>query len=193
MKNKILFFLISSFLFACSSPSDVKVDLASPPADTNEPAPPPPPQVLPPNNFSSICLKINISNINKLIHTEKGLWLIQSNGAMPAITNTTQVDKNFPVNFLSLKEEELPKVNCDSKYFWTKEGCFLQQINTFKDEKIWAAGDGLSKNDKDMFEERAKLIQYTVINTAFNARYYFGQIDGMWYLLFADLRKPCQA
>ena len=142
MKNKILFSLIALFLFGCSGSSDVHVDLAPPPADTNEPAPPPPPPpVLPSNNFPSICQKIRIANINQLIHAEKGLWIIQSNGAMPAFSNTTQVDKNFLVDFSSVKEEEVPKVNCDSKSFWTKEGCFAQEVNTFKDEKYGRIAD----------------------------------------------------
>ena len=144
-------------------------------------------------DFVSFLKELTVSNINQYIHPEKGLWLIQSDGAMPTMTNTTQVDKNFPVDFSNMKDEELPKVNCDSKSFWTKEGCFVQQINTFKDEKIWTVGDGLEKSDLTMFEDLAKSISRTAINTSLNARYYFGRLDGKWYLIFADLRKPCEA
>ena len=108
------------------------------------------------------------------------------------MTSTSAVDKNFPVDFSAVKEEELPKINCDSKTFWTKDGCFSQQTNTFKDEKIWTYC-GLSKEDEAKVEETAKTISYTVINTAMNARYYFSQIDGKWYLTFVDLRRPCEA
>ena len=142
-------------------------------------------------DFISVLKTINISNINQYIHPEKGLWLIQSNGAMPSMTNTSQVDKNFPVDFSSCVQEELPKINCDTKTFWTKDGCFLQQENTFKDEKIWQYVR--DKIDASKIEERANSIQWTVINTSLYAKYYFTQIDGKWYLLFADLRKPCEA
>ena len=142
--------------------------------------------------FTSIVNGINSANINQFIHPEKGLWLIQSSGAMPNMTNTTQVDKNFPLDFSSVKEEELPKVDCDSKSFWTKEGCFIQKINTFQDEKIWTHC-GLKKEDEAKVETEAKTVQYTVINTSLYARYYFAQIDGKWYLFFADLRRPCEA
>ncbi|MBI4932193.1 MAG: hypothetical protein HY841_15650 [Bacteroidetes bacterium] len=143
-------------------------------------------------DFTPILKEINITNINQYIHPEKGLWLIQSSGAMPNMTNTTQVDKNFPVDFANVKNEELPKVNCDSKSFWTKEGCFVQEVNSFKDEKIWTYC-GLNKEDEVKVSELARTISWTVINTSLYARYYFSLIDGKWYLAFVDLRTPCSA
>lgn len=144
------------------------------------------------NDFISVCKTIDISNVNQFIHPEKGLWLIQSSGAMPNMMNTTQADKNFPVDFSNCMGEELPKVNCDLKWFWTKDGCLAQEINSFKDEKIWTFC-GLSKEDEAKVSELAQTISWTVINTSFHARYYFSQIDGKWYLSFVDLRKPCEA
>ncbi|MBI3500872.1 MAG: hypothetical protein HY063_03675 [Bacteroidetes bacterium] len=143
-------------------------------------------------NFISVLKTINISNINQFISPKEGVWLIQSSGAMPNMSNTSQVDKNFPVDFSNCKEEELPKINCDAKTFWTKEGCYVQKINSFKDEKVWTYAS-LSKEDEAKVEEQAKTIQYTVINTSNNARYYFSFVDGKWYLSFVDLRKPCEA
>ena len=182
--------LISLFLFSCGTSEQKETDsntIAK--ADTVQPTSE---KVVQELHFSDVLKTITIANINQFIHPEKGLWLIQSPGAMPNMTKTTQVDKNFPVDFLALKEEELPKVNCDSKSFWTKDGCFAQEVNTFKDEKIWTYC-GLKKEDEAKVGESAKAIQYTVINTSLYARYYFGQIDGKWYLLFADLRRPCEA
>ena len=135
---------------------------------------------------------IAISNINQFIHPEKGLWLIQSAGAMPSMMHTTQVDKNFPIDFSKCIEDILPKVDCNSKTLWTKEGCFIEQVNTFVDEKLWSYCN-LSKEDDVKVTELAKTVSYTVINTSFYARYYFAQIEGKWYLVFADLRVPCSA
>ena len=143
-------------------------------------------------DFVSVLKSINISNINQYIHPKNGLRIINSSGAMPNMTNTSQVDKNFPVDFSAVKEDELPKVNCDSKIFWTKEGCFSLQANTFKDEKIWTYCS-LTKEDITKADEMAKTISYTVINTSMNARYYFSQIEDKWYLTFVDLRRPCNA
>ncbi|HEY4800831.1 MAG TPA: hypothetical protein VII99_17265 [Bacteroidia bacterium] len=144
------------------------------------------------SDFISVLKGINSSTINQFIHPEKGLWLTQQAGAVPQMTNTSQVDKNFPVDFSEVKEEEIAKVNCDFKTFWTKGGCFAQKVNTFLEEKIWIYAS-LSKEDQDKIEALAKTISYTVVNTSLNARYYFSQLNGKWYLLFADLRKPCEA
>lgn len=143
-------------------------------------------------DFTSLVKRISMDNIHQYIHPEKGLWIINSSGAMPTMNHTTHVDKNFPVDFSAVKKEELPNVNCDSKSFWTKEGCFAHEINSFKDEKIWTYC-GLSKEDEVKIFELAKTISWTVINTSLCARYYFSLIDGKWYLTFVDLRKPCEA
>lgn len=147
------------------------------------------------NDFISILKEINISNINEYIHPKNGLRIINSSGAMPNMTNTSQVDKNFPVDFSTVKNEELPKINCDSTPStrgWTMDGCFAQEINNFQNEKIWTFC-GLSKEDEVKVAELAKTISWTVINTSLNARYYFSKIDGKWYLAFVDLRRPCEA
>ena len=143
-------------------------------------------------DFLSILKGISISNINQFIHPKKGLWLIQSSGAMPNMTNTSQVDKNFPVDFSSFKNEELPKIDCSSKIFWTKQGCYAQEINSFKTETIWSYC-GLSKEDAGKVAALVETISWTIINTSSSGRYYFALIDGKWYLLFADLRRPCEA
>jgi hypothetical protein len=140
----------------------------------------------------SIVKQINISNINQYIHPKTGLWLIQSSGAMPNMTNTSQVDKNFPVDFSAAQNSSLPKIDCASKTFWTKEGCYVQEINTFKTEKIWTYC-GLSKAEEAKVEELAQKISLTAVNTSFSARYYFAQIEGKYYLVFVDLRRPCEA
>ena len=162
--------------------SGVKTDSVQPSAE----------RVISKEDFVSVLKSITIANINQYINREKGLWLINSSGAMPNMSNTTQVDKNFPVDFSAAKNEELAKVNCDSKTFWTKDGCYAEEINKFKDEKIWVYCS-LDKEEVPKVAELAQTISYTVINTALNARYYFSQIAGKWYLTVVDLRRPCEA
>ena len=123
--------LISLFLFSCGPSSkqkeldqiiQKKLDSALSGIETATQTE----KVIQKEDFVSVLKSINISNINQYIHPQNGLRLIQSSGAMPNMTSTSQVDKNFPVDFSAVKEEELPKVNCDSKTFWTKDGCFSQ-------------------------------------------------------------------
>ena len=168
MKNKIYFLFIASFLFSCGNEKGkdlsavqqvIQDSVANAPVKTED-------------DFSFLVKAISIANINQYIHPEQGLWIINSSGAMPNMTSTTQVDKNFPVDFSTVANEELPKVNCDSKSFWTKEGCYVQEVNSFKDEKIWTYC-GLSKEDEAKVSELAQTISFTVINTSLYARYYF--------------------
>ena len=190
MKNIFALFFILPF-FSCSGehpegtpPLQVEAGHIVPPLMDSTLSGPPDP--------ASMVKGVTIANLNQYIHPKTGLWLIHSSGAMPKMENTSQVDKNFPIDFSSCKMEALPGVNCESKSFWTKEGCYLQEMNSFKSEKIWTYC-GLGKGDEAKVEEAAQGISVTVINTALSARYYFSLIDGKWYLSFVDLRRPCEA
>ena len=185
--KKIFYLSVIVFIFSCGNGEKKTIVISdpSPPIDSamiHDPAVG--------NDLISVVKGITISNINQFINPESGLWLIQTPGAVPNMTNTSQVDKNFPVDFSSAKNEELPKVNCDAKSFWTKEGCFVQQVNNFKDEKIWTYC-GLKKEDEAKIEKLAQAVSLTVINTSLHARYYFSQINEKWCLVFVDLRRPC--
>lgn len=184
--RSILFFLIG-ILSACGSSPQVEGGrLVVPPVDSLRV------KAASPLGGASFLDGVNISNINQYIHPGWGLWLIRSSGAMPAMENTSQVGKNFPVDFSACKMEALPTVHCESKSFWTKEGCFVQEINLFKSEKIWMHC-GLSEKEQAVIEEAAKTIRLTAVNTSFSARYYFSMIEGKWYLTFVDMRRPCEA
>ena len=140
---------------------------------------------------------------NRFIHPEHGLCVIESNGAMPQMRNGKDIarfktihDKTlFQLDKESfrcqLREEELPKVDCDKKSFFTKEGCFTQEVNTFRDEKIWEHCD-LRENEEAAAARSAETITRTVINTN-GYRFYFSRIGDQWFLTFLDLRIPCSA
>jgi hypothetical protein len=140
---------------------------------------------------------------NGFVHPTFGLCIIEQNGAMPHMKNGKDISRYktiagktlFEVNkaelHCELKEEELPKVDCDKPGLWSKAGCFTQASNTFADEKIWEHC-GLQKNEQETAARSAATITRTVINTA-GYRFYFSEIEGHWYLTFLDLRIPCSA
>lgn len=142
-------------------------------------------------DFVSLCSSINSSDIQKYIHAEHGVWIIDSPGAVPVMKLVKEFPKDLTIDFSSVKEGELPKIDCSSKTLWTKTGCFTQEANTFKDEKIWKYC-GLSKEDEGKVEQLAQTISHTVVNTSVG-KFYFSQIAGTWYIIFMDLRKPCEA
>jgi hypothetical protein len=143
------------------------------------------------------------SLFNVVIHPKHGLWIIHSEGAMPEFTKVMKVseykngmgkgllpfDRNAMMNVP--KEEALPKVDCNSKNFYDKQGCFTQMQNSFAQEKIWLYAGLDAGKDKEI-SELASTITRTVVNTENQYRFYFSFIDGSWYLTFIDVRKPCE-
>lgn len=143
------------------------------------------------------------SVFNAFIHPEYGLWIIHSEGAVPSFTRVMKIGdyktgngkKLLPIDrdkmLAEPKEEELPKVDCDKKSFYDKEGCFTSERNLFAENKIWQYA-GLTPDEDKQVASLAKTITRTVINTA-TYRFYFSLINGSWYLTFIDVRKPCEA
>lgn len=138
------------------------------------------------------------------INKETGLWIIHSNGAVPEMTNVTSI-ANFKMNsgynlvpmdhdkmICTPKEDPLPTIECDSKNYWSKSGCFTSQNNTFKTERIWDYA-GLPDADSKKVEELAGKITRVVINTELSMRMYFTDVNGTWYLTFLNIMEPCSA
>lgn len=146
----------------------------------------------------------NVKSFDVFIDKQEGLWVITSNGALPTMThvftirgvlnykNDSLVPMNGSMMACDLKNEDIPKTDCNSKTFWTKNGCFTSETNTFKDEKIWDYA-GLQEKDAKQAETLAGKITRTVVNTQMNMRMYFMLKNGSWYLVFLDLREPCSA
>jgi hypothetical protein len=153
--------------------------------------------------FAHAAITGNDSLFNVVIHPKHGLWIIHSEGAMPQFTKVLKIseyknalgksiipfDKNAMMNVP--KEEDLPKIDCNSKNFYSKSGCFTSMQNVFEAEKIWKHAGLTADVDKEV-GQLASTITRTVINTD-NFIFYFSLIDGSWYLTFIDVRKPCSA
>jgi hypothetical protein len=141
---------------------------------------------------------------NKYIHPDLGLYIIDTKGAIPMVTNVKDIstyvrpdNKSFfefdrsKVGY-ELIEEELPKVNCDNgPDFYSKQGAFTQAVNNLKAERPWE-NSKFEKGELEKIDVAAETVMVTVINTS-NYRYYFSQMGGKWYVTFIDLRKPCNA
>lgn len=145
------------------------------------------------------------ASFNGLIHPDLGCYLIEAPGAIPAISKITDVENvlrkgsersflDFDNVFLSfpLTEDSLPTVDCDSPDgFYSKEGTFVQDINTLTKETIWKYV-GLDDESQRQIAELAETVNKTIVNTAgFIA--YFSKIDDVWYITFIDIRVPCTA
>jgi hypothetical protein len=146
----------------------------------------------------------NVKSSDVYIDKEDGLWVITSNGALPEMVHVKTfagilnykndslipIDRNSMV--CALENAEIPVPDCDKKTFWSKDGCFTTEHNTFKESKIWEYA-ALSDDDAKAAEELASKIGRVVVNTSLNMRMYFMLKNGGWYLVFLDLRIPCNA
>ena len=145
-----------------------------------------------------------VKSFDVFIDKEEGLWIISSNGAVPQMThvntirgvlnykNDTLVPMDHDMMVCELKNEDIPRTDCDQASSWSKNGCFTSEHNTFKTERIWDYA-GLNDNDAKTVEELAGKITRAVVNTRGNMRMYFMLKNGSWYLVFLDLRIPCSA
>ncbi|MBL4735511.1 MAG: hypothetical protein JKY18_09275 [Flavobacteriales bacterium] len=142
---------------------------------------------------------------NNLVHPEFGCYLIDSPGAIPVITLITDIEKvlqkkaersvfDFSNAFLSfpITEESLPTIDCDSPNgFYSKEGAFVENVNTLAAEKIWEY-IGLDVIEQAPIVKLSRTIDKTIVNTA-GFRAYFSKIGDQWYITFFDIRVPCTA
>ena len=143
----------------------------------------------------------NIEELNKFISPEFGLLIIESStGAMPhfhiqktddqeyrhhieMICNTISFDRN-------LREESLPRIDCEGKDGYTKSGSFVQDTNILSGSDVWKYGD-LSPDDQNFAEHVIRSISKTVIITS-GFTFYFSFSGDTWFLTIVDIRKPCQ-
>lgn len=146
----------------------------------------------------------NVKSTDVFIDKEEGLWVISTNGALPQMVHVNSVrgilnyknDSLIPIDrnamVCSLKNEEVPQPDCDQPSYWSKNGCFTTEHNTFRQDKIWEYA-GLPDGDAKKVEELAAKIDRVVVNTSLNMKMYFMLKNGSWYLVFLDLRMPCSA
>jgi hypothetical protein len=129
--------------------------------------------------------------LNKVINPEFGLNIIESNGALPKLTNVKYFSKFKTIRKKHFYEFNTDVLICDPKDLYTKTGCFTREINTLKDSKIWEFCS-LPQAQADLVARSAQTITRTVLLTD-NYTYYFSLINGSWWLTFIDMRRPCEA
>ncbi len=141
---------------------------------------------------------------NIFINKDHGLWIINSNGALPQMINVKDIsgvknskgDSLVPMDQVKMvctpKVAGWPEIKCDMPSGWSMTGCYTTEQNKLKESKIWEYA-GLNDADNKKVTELAAGITRAVVNTEMNMVFYFTEINGTWYLTFLDIRKPCEA
>jgi hypothetical protein len=149
--------------------------------------------------------------LNQFISPEQGLWLIEQPGAMPKMTQVTDIrsfgreyrNRSFftiaeEVKECDLSEEPFPTFDCaDMNYDmgqsgYSKDGCFVWQPEKFQKSGYWDYAS-LTDPEIEKIKDALPLVQKSVLHTATSFEFHFGYVNQQWRLLFAKLIYPCSA
>ena len=145
---------------------------------------------------------------HQYIHPQKGYYLITHPGAVSIPFQFQKIDEMFGQapwfkNGMtqlnpSPKEEALPDFDCGDMF--SKEGSFLHECPPYdgvSDLMKTLAEYELGSFEQDQIDTALDLEQYVthaLIDTKEALAFYFGQIEGQWYLLIVDIASyDCSA
>ncbi len=157
----------------------------------------------------------NISEINKYIYSEYGLFVLDNPGAFGVVERFNSFDDIMNLNFDSnigllkkctvgcnFNKGTIPYYNCgnDGPEGWNKEGCFYDKHKTTLITKIYKLmleynlGDVQTiSTDLKIAEKSQVYISHLAYSTYNSIGFYFGIINNNWYLICIDKITPCDA
>ncbi len=161
--------------------------------------------------FFSALQASDTTAINQFIHPKYGLWIIEQPGALPRMTQVSNIkafkreyqSRSFftvaqEVQSCELHEEPFPKFDCaDMNYEagktgFSKDGCFVWKPEKFQKSGYWNYAS-LSPDQIESIKATLPLLQRSVLHTRTSFEFHFGYADGSWRLFFAKLIYPCSA
>lgn len=151
------------------------------------------------------------NEINKHINSKYGFFVIDNPGAYTVVYRFDSFNE-FAIrsgNF-SIEYDKLLNVDCkltdgkrpyyDCEKGWDKEGCFLEKTPEFKLYELYESMveyflvDSISvKEEMELVTDFDTMTTRLVYSTDKIAGFYFGEIEGKWYLLCIDEVTPCSA
>ncbi|RDV13266.1 hypothetical protein DXT99_20540 [Pontibacter diazotrophicus] len=148
--------------------------------------------------------------LNQFVSPERGLWLIEQPGAVPAYThfqNIQAVQRSYQNQpFTSITEQmqecdlqerqEFPEFDCAwmdrGRSGFAEDGCFFRDATDFHTSDMWQYAN-LNPEQEEQVQRMQQQVQKTVLHTRTSYRFHFAHDGERWRLLFADLRVPCSA
>lgn len=157
-------------------------------------------------NFIDIVQRQDAAAFNKLIDTQRGLYTIETTGAMPNFYHIKDISKhrlsNFNKPFFSIREQikscnlkevkTFPRVDCEGDGMFSQKGCFLADGSEFQQARLHQFAS-LPEAENQRIDKTLPLVSKSVLHTESGYKFYFGQIDGQWKVLFINLMAPCSA
>jgi len=156
--------------------------------------------------------KKNSTVINECVNSDYGFFVLDNPGAFWV----AQIFKSFD-EIMKLEGEygvanlKVLKVECDyvngkapvyscEKEKWNKEGCFLDKKPKLPISKIYKSmieyqlgEENELKSSLEIAKKSESKISHLVYSTNSNVGFYFGIVDGKWFLFCIDIITPCSA
>lgn len=158
-------------------------------------------------NFEAIIQRQDAAAFNKLIDPQRGLYTIETTGTMPNFYHIKDIAQhrlsNFNKPFFSIREtfkncnlkevKVFPRVNCeDDTDAYTQKGCFVTDGSEFQQARLHQFAS-LPEAQNQAIDKTLPLVSKSVLHTASGYKFYFGQVNGQWKVLFINLMTPCSA
>lgn len=157
-------------------------------------------------NFTESVLHKSVLELNTIVDSTKGIFIIESSGALPSLYWVTDIQtfksrngKTFFDCFnVKISEQpvskEMPVVDCEYSNGtpYSDVGCFMKEISEEDGELDFISSIEGGEVIKKKAEDARKTICMKVLNT-YNHVYYFTRKGDTWFLSLIDLRTPCEA
>lgn len=154
----------------------------------------------------------NSAVINDCVNSDYGFFVLDNPGAFWVAYNFKSFDEimklegeNDVANLKVMKVEcdyvngKAPVYSCEEEK-WNKEGCFLDKKPKLPVSKIYKSMIEYQLGDENELKSKLKLakkseskISHLVYSTNSNVGFYFGIVDGKWFLFCIDKITPCSA
>lgn len=159
------------------------------------------------NQLAAILNKGNISAINKYIHPQWGIYIIDRPGAIDKVDTGKNIEAFYNKIYLGnkrlkgmgckLEHRPIPEITCDKAY----TGCLAEKTDNYHrltDLKKALLEYGFKENylpqDKTTLPAFEKLVKRNIVNFDKAIGISFLYIDGKWYIGVIDLAKySCSA
>lgn len=161
--------------------------------------------------FFTVLQAADTAALNRFIHPQLGIWLIEQPGAVPKMTQVNDIsafkreyqERAFftvaeEMKECDLSEESFPTFDCaDMNYEagetgYSKDGCFVWKPDKFQKSGYWDYAN-LVPSQIRQIKVTLPLVRRSVLHTNTSFEFHFGFVDQQWRLLFAKLIYPCSA
>jgi hypothetical protein len=154
----------------------------------------------------------NTSGFNECVNPDYGFFVLDNPGAFCvaqsflSFEEIMKLEGESDIGYLKVMKVECdyvngkaPVYNCEEEK-WNKEGCFLDKKPKLPVSKIYKSMIEYQLGEDEVLKaglalaKKAELkISRLVYSTGSNVGFYFGVVDGKWFLFCIDKITPCSA